>query len=201
MITRYKLTSKKILGAFNLQFKEGYLIGVKMEFKTPLNQCQHAAFFGNIPLLESDLEKLTESGLKVAKENPREGQTKVGMFCDKYMEHHDGRKYKATVVDGRRIKEFKITNGILDAYFRSINHRIKDSHSIGNMLTYWNELMQEMENASKSKFPDHWNEKYEAKLNQQQLSEYWAHLRSLGLVAKKDRVGKTIDWVKQEHYF
>jgi hypothetical protein len=50
--------------------------------------------------------------------------------------------------------------------------------------------------ATKAEFPDTYSKIFESKLTGKDVSRYWAHLRSLGYVAKRDNQQTIVDWVK-----
>lgn len=45
-------------------------------------------------------------------------------------------------------------------------------------------------------YPNYYSKKYEETLQQKDVGGYWAHLRSLGFIPKKDSQQNIIDWVK-----
>lgn len=202
MIKIYELSSKKLKGEFEVTFRDGILSGIKMAFKDCLNMAQHAALFNHMPLYENDLSTLANFGFAVNEAMP--ANKKLALFCEYHMKYKKGQKYKANRIDGKRLKEYKINDEILKAYFTSTNFLIigepgsPGRHSVMNLLQYYNQVLSEMAEVGKSKFPDHWNLEFENKLNPQQLAEYWQHLRGLGLIAKKDeRTGRVTDWIKK----
>lgn len=93
------------------------------------------------------------------------------------------------------MKTLTVDEAMLTAYFTSQNFLFKSKQSIANLAKYYNELRAEIAANGKSKHPDSWSLEHENKLSPQELPDYWKHLRSLGLEPKKDRVGKTVDWV------
>ncbi len=198
MIVRYILNSDKIVEPITIEYNNGILSGIILPFKYPLTLPQYDIMISFVPYFETNLKDGTKlgSGLSVSKEIG--ANIKIAMFCTHYMKAHPDLKYTATALDGKRIRPFKIWDELLLHYFNSENFIFKGKHSIANLTKYYNELVVEFKNVGKSKYPDHWTEPYQNKLtSQQELNEYWAHLRSLGLVPKKDQTGKTIDWVKK----
>lgn len=195
MISKYFLNSPKLLKPITLEYTDGIISAVLMPFKPPLNIKQYEHLIPFVPYYEENIKSVAQAGLYVTKEVG--ANVKVAMFCTHYMNAHDGQKYIATKTDGNKIRPFRISDELLECYFKSDNFLFKGKHSISNLTKYYNELVLEMKNGAKGKHPDQWSEVYEAKLKtQQERSEYWAHLRSLGLTPKKDRTGKTTDWVK-----
>lgn len=195
MINTYEVTSSKIKGDFSLQFKEGNLIGVKMELEACLNQARHSLLFNKIPFLEADLPKLKALGLMIRPQQPT--NVKIALFCQLY-EHYVKIKYKVSPADSGKMKLLKVDREMLIHYFSSANFLFAGKWSISNLTKYYNELRAEIANAGKSKYPDYWTEAFEAKLTDKERNEYWAHLRSLGFEVKKDtRTGRTMDWIKK----
>lgn len=47
-------------------------------------------------------------------------------------------------------------------------------------------------------FPNYWSKKFEGTLPMSDVPKYWQHLRALGLKPKKNSVGETTDWIKEE---
>lgn len=119
---------------------------------------------------------------------------KIALFCRQY-ETHTTVKYKVSPADSGKIKLIKVTDALLTAYFTSQNFLFKNKYSIANLVKYYNELLAEIATAGKPKHPNHYDKAYQAKLPVTEVAAYWAHLRSLGLQPKKDKVGNTIDWV------
>lgn len=194
MITKYFLNSAKLLKPITLEYTDGVISAILMPFKPPLNMKQYDALLPFIPYYEENIKSVTQAGLYVTKEVG--ANVKIAMFCTHYLKA-TGEKYIATKTDGNKIREFRISDELLEHYFRTDHFLFKGKHSISNLTKYYNELVLDMKNGAKGKHPDQWSEAYEAKLKtQQEVNEYWAHLRSLGLTPKKDRLGKTVDWIK-----
>ena len=200
MKNTYKLTSKKIRGKIEVEFLDSVLNAFKIEFKQPLTQSQFDAFTTHLPYKEDDINHYEGIGLTVVKldeAGSMAANQKIALFCEYYKRHHN-LKYIASRQDGGKIKGIKVNDAILTAYFTSENFLFKGRNSISNLVKYYNELLAEMATANKSKHPDHYSKAYETKLKQDELPDYYKHLRSLGLTVKKDRLGNTIDWIKIE---
>lgn len=200
MINKYILNSKKIVEPITVEYTNGIISNIIMPVKYPLNIEQYEYLIAFIPYHEqviSGAEKLG-SGLYVTKEIG--ANKKIAMFCTHYMnsDDHNGQKYVANKKDGEMIRRYQVTDELLAHYFKSQNFLFKGKHSIRNFCSYYNELVADLKSAGKSKFPDYWAEKFENSLKSpQEIKEYWTHLRSLGLSPKKDRLGKTTDWIKE----
>jgi len=195
-MTNYTISSPKLKGHLEIQYNEGVLTIVKMVIKEPLNEVQFRAFMNALPQYEADLNKLEMLNLSVILDKP--ANEKLGLFCKLY-EVFKGIKYKVSPADSGKIKLIKVDEDILVFYFNSSHFLFKGKHSIGNLVKYYNELMSHFIQSQKPQginYPDHFEQAFQNKLTSKELPAYWAHLRTLGLVPKKDRVGATIDWVK-----
>lgn len=198
MTSNYTLTGKRIHGAIELQFSEGILTVVKMLLKAPLNDVQFRTLVTCLPQYESEFYKLEDVGLTATVDMP--SNEKLGLFCRLY-EVFKGVKYKVSAADSGKIKLVKVDEDILVFYFNSSHFLFKGKHSIGNLVKYYNELMSHFVQSQKPQsinYPDHFDRAYQNKLTEKECPGYWAHLRGLGLTAKKDRVGNVVDWVKAE---
>jgi hypothetical protein len=193
MITTYTLTGKKIAGHIELQYTDGFLNAIKLAFKEQLNEDKFRLLFDTIAQREEGIEHLRRLGFDITQELA--SNEKLALFC-KYYEQHKGIKYKVSAADTGKIKLIKLTDIMLTAYFESQNFMFKGRHSISNLVKYYNELLAEIAANGKSKHPDTFIKAYQDKLSQKALPEYWNHLRSLGFMPKKDRLGNVTDWVK-----
>lgn len=192
-MTTYLLTSAKIQGSIELSYLNGVLTLVKLDLKESLKLEQWLYFKDHLSLKEENVKHLTKLGFSIRNVLPTNEQ--IALFCRLY-ENKTNVKYKVSPADAGKMKGLQLSNELLECYFGSDNFLFKNKYSIANMAKYYNELRVELANRGKSHHPNYWDSGYEAKLKTEELPGYWAHLRSLGLVAKKDRVGKTIDWVR-----
>lgn len=190
----YLLTSKKIQGSIELSYLNGVLTLVKFDLKQALLTAQWLHFREHLSLYEENINNLTKLGFVIAQAMPANEQ--IALFCRLY-ENRTGVKYKVSPADAGKMKGLKLSNELLECYFASENFLFKNKYSIANLAKYYNELRVELANRGKSHHPNYWDASYEAKLKTEELPGYWAHLRSLGLEAKKDRTGKTIGWIAQ----
>jgi hypothetical protein len=194
-MTNYTLTSPKLNGHLELQFTDGHLNAVKMVIKAPLSGEQFCALMLALPQFEKDLYKLEALNLSVTIDKP--ANEKIALFCRLY-ESNKGIKYKVSPADSGKIKLIKADEDILVFYFGSSNFLFRGKHSISNLVKYYNELLADIAAGAKPKvkYPDHFDQAFQNKLTSKECPAYWNHLRSLGLMPKKDRVGNTIDWIK-----
>lgn len=180
-------------GYLELSYREGYLNELKLAFKEVLNEGAFYRLLASLPYEEHRLAGWIEStGLKMEKQLAN--NERIALFCRLY-ENKTGVKYKVSPADGGKMKGLKLSNELLACYFASENFLFKNKYSIGNLTKYYNELCVELANVGKSSYPNHWSEAFENKLKGKELASYWAHLRNLGLTPKKDRLGRTVEWV------
>lgn len=191
---KHILNSAKINGTIELEYLNGQLSAIKFNLNAPLTPKQYECFIKCLPHYESEVERFKKLNFDIS--TPLEPNQKLALFCQLY-EMYTGVKYKVNGADAGKIKHLDINRDLLLHYFTSQNFLFKGKHAIGNLARYYNELRAEIAGATKSKFPDVWSEAYENKLaTNQERSAFWAHLRSLGLHPKKDRTGRTLEWVK-----
>lgn len=195
MINRYELSSPKLQEEIFIEYVNGSLSSVLLPIKHPLKAISFTALFETLPQEEKHLPILATINLTVTKEIPK--NIKIAMWCEKYMLYHDNEKYKVTQAEGKRIGDFKLTAELLDHYFTSSNFLFIGKHSIFNFTKYYNELVADFNNKGKKKHPNHYSREYANKLHPSELPNYWKHLRSLGLVEQKDRIGNLTDWIKK----
>ncbi len=207
MRNTYILTNSNIKGSIVLEFFKGHLNTVRMELKEPFNADQFKKFFSNIPRFEEDLVIYQDLGLKVTRDGEPQrmgANEKVALFCTYYKKYKEGLSYKATGREANMIKEYKINDAILEAYFNSQLFDIrgkegsKGKHGIPNLIANYNQLIAEMSLSPASKFPNYWSKDQEAKYKGKDVFDYWKHLTAIGLKAKKDRTGNVIEWIKAE---
>jgi hypothetical protein len=179
-----------------LTYTNGILTGIAMPFKHPLSKIQYEALFVNLAQAEADIHHVERIGLRVTV--PLAPNQKLAMFCAIYYEVK-GLKYKVSAADAGKIKLVDFDAPLLRFYLKSDNFLFKGKQSVSNLVRYINELKAAFTAgppAPKSPHPDHYSPQYEKTLTGKATSDYWQHLRSLGLVPKKDRFGNTTDWIK-----
>lgn len=197
MKTHYLLQSAKLNGSIGISYLNGVLSSFNLELNQALTEPQLEAICCQL-LKGNNEQELLKAFAKIGLVPVKQmgANQKIALFCEYYMKYNNGLKYKASRADGSKIREFKVTDILLTAYFRSQNFLFKGKWSVGNLVKYYNELLLEISMAGKSKHPDYWDKAYEIKLKSEELPDYWRHLRGLGLQPKKDRFDITIDWVK-----
>ncbi len=196
-LNKYRIKSKRLKGSLILVYKDSYLYSFINEFEQHLNTQQWTNLMEKLTINEADVYELKSIGLEVSRVADKTNE-KIALFCDYYMKYHNGLKYKVSPADSGKIKHVVITDKLLTVYFTSDNFLFKNKHSISNYTRYFNELNQEAnkpkENKPKSKYPNQYNASFERTLSGNELSNYWKHLRDLGLKPKKVR-GRVVDWL------
>lgn len=189
----YLLTSKKLKGVIRVSFLDGVFNGIETEIKESLKYEQFTALMNRTPFVEQNIDEFKALGFDITLEQPT--NEKIALFCSLY-EKRVGVKYKVSRADSGKMKEIKVDEEMLNHYFfTSTNFIFLNKYSIANLVKYYNELKAEIASLGKSSHPSHYSKEYETKLQPGEVAGYWAHLRSLGLKPKKNRVGVTIDWV------
>lgn len=196
MINRYELKSERYPNeSIFVEYYDGILSSIILPVKHRLTTNSFAVLMAALPYGEDGLSGLADINLTVIKDLPV--NIKLAMFCEKYMEYHDGEKYKATGTEAKQLKNYNLTYEILDHYYTSENFLFKGKHSVFNLTRYWNELIADMKNGGKKGHPNYYDMKYANSLRVEDLPGYWKHLRELGYEAVKTRVGGLQDWVKK----
>ncbi|MEZ2337668.1 hypothetical protein AB6735_18625 [Mucilaginibacter sp. RCC_168] len=194
-MSNYTLTSDRLNGHIELQYKEGLLTCILIAVKEPLNERQFNSIVSSVTQKESDIQQLLTLGLNITETLPT--NKKIDLFCRLY-EFYKKVKYIVHPADTGKIKLIRIDEPMLTAYFTSDNFIFKNKHSISNLVRYYNELRAEIAQGSSSKHPNHWSKTHEVGLDEAGLREYWAHLRGLGLTPVRDRVGNVTDWIPNQ---
>lgn len=189
----YRLTTDKLEGHIQVTYFNGLLNIIEISFNKPMSEFQFDALVRLMPY-RLDLDKFRMLGLHVEQVTEEPANKKIALFCSLY-EKYVGIKYKASRQDGGKIKGIKVDEQILTHYFQSHSWIFHKKWSISNLVRYYNELMQEIATKDKPLHPNSWSQDYAAKLSPSELSDYWRHLRGLGLKPKTDRHGNTVDWV------
>lgn len=202
MTNIYNLNHDKLVEGVEVTYTNGLLENIKFPVKYPVKPSQHSALMEHIPMLEEVLQMaMGLLGIRVSE--PSGTYHKIKLFCDKYMEYKNGLKYRVLPKDQGKIKLVPVNKPVLDAYFKSKAFEIvgrdgNGKHSISNFVDTYNQLMQEIASSGKTKFPDHWDKDFIAKMAPADYGDYYSHLRSKGLVVKKDRLGNILDWVSAD---
>lgn len=192
MIHDYKITSRMMDGAIYLRYEKECLTAIAMELNKPLEAHVWRSFLDRLPL-QKDWINRQLSGVFEVKElsSGRSVQDKVVLFCGAY-KHYRGVPYKPTTLEKANLKNVMVSRELLDTFFKSplSNFSMKNYIDRINITRDWqkNGMNQHLLSA----MPDEYSAEYESKLDGPGLSEYRAHLISLGW--KKDERGT---WKKQ----
>lgn len=206
IIAEYRLTSPKIDGQIVFTYHGGVLMSILFRLKKPLSDVQVRALLNGAPYRELAPELMQVCEVQLQRITPEKKsitstQEKIALFCRYYSAHVVAQggvqlKYKVSRADSGMIKAVDVTDKLLTTYFTSTSVLFKNHYSIGNYCKFFNQLAAEASGAVKQdKFPNVWSEKFAAKLGSGQLSEYYKHLLSLGLVPKYNRSGDVIDYI------
>jgi len=133
-------------------------------------------------------------GLYLMQKIKEKSNNKIAIFCRFFMEYKQGQKYKTSKAESGMIKDVEVTELLCKAYFECNEWWCKVK-SISNYCKYINEI-RGLTLGSNSKYLSYWSKAYEKKLPTEELSLYWAHLRSLGLKPKRDLTNTIIEWTK-----
>ncbi len=182
-------------------YHDGVLISILFKLQQPLTETQVKALFADIHYLESSLKQsMSAAGVIVEAITPKRTtltstQDKIAMFC-RYYKSHVGLSYRVSRADSGMIKAVDVTEKLLTTYFTSESVLFKNHYSIGNYTKFFNQLCAEAFGTNeKSGLPNTWNAKFASKLSGPQLSQYFRHLHSKGLVARKNSLGEIIDFI------
>lgn len=115
---------------------------------------------------------------------------KIALFC-KFYEKYCGIKYKISRSEVGMIKGVEVTENLLTTYFQCDEWWAKVK-SVTFYVKNYNEI-RALSSGKKSQYPNYWSKSFADGLTGEKLSEYWKHLRELGLKPIK-RNGVTITW-------
>jgi hypothetical protein len=189
-------------GEIVLTFHNAHLFNINFKLAAALSQEQTLFIKKHLPFTEDALLQHKFGGaFDIAALTEVPAMDKVALFMKEYREYLsiDYQKQKR---DHLMIASFDVTEALLKTYFTSDNILFKEKHSIGNFCKFYNQLRAEHAGAYKQKrFPDHYDTNFIKTLKTiQELHDYYAHLRSKGLVAKKNSTGQQIiDFVKPDN--
>lgn len=122
---------------------------------------------------------------------------KIAIFC-RYYESYAGHKYKISRPEIGMIKRTEVSEPLIKKFFESKEFWAKIK-SVSYYCKNINEIKRLTEINANNLHPNHYDAEYMKKLTGPEISDYYKHLRSLGLVAKKNAVGTIIDWVKSKY--
>lgn len=191
-----------IKGHIEVTYLNKFLHKIAFNISMQLSGEQFDWIMLNIPQMESDFHlkfgKSPKLVITPLHEQELGTAEKIKWFCDMYMAHKGGLKYKVTARDSGLIKQITLTSGLLDFYFKSTHWLIKDRQCIPHLVRNYNEIrsFQQGRNVRpKPEHPEYYDPNYEKKLDATGLISYRRHLRDLGWEPVKHRVtGTIIDW-------
>ncbi len=179
-MSTYKLTSEKIAGHILLTYKDDNLVQIAIETATPLNLNQYRFLMESMLFNEWTLRKVgiheNFTMVPVIPTVPLQANEKIALFCRMYKQFYNGLAYKAYSKDGAMIKNFDISEPLLETYFKSTNFLFKNKHSIRNLITYYNEVRAEHASFGKAKYPNYYCKELLEVLTPKEKYEYKEHL-------------------------
>lgn len=189
-------------GEIVLTFHDGHLYNILFRLSRPLTPAQCDLLKKNIPFVDYYLHEFANvCGLHYEPIIETTAMDKVALFMKAY-HHHLGLDYQKQKLDHLMIKKYDVTEALLNTYFTSDNVLFKEKHSIGNFCKFYNQLRAENAGAYKQKrFPDRYDVNFIRTIKTtEDLQEYYAHLRGIGLKPKfKPDTSQIIDFVKPEN--
>lgn len=195
MYSTWVIKSSKLNGEVLLFYLNGHLTGIEVLLQTPLTSVQFTFFKKHLHYQEKDMLNCEVCMRHKQLITVMATNIKIKMFCDYYFKYREV-KYKITASETGKIKTVEVNEELLITYFTSNNFLFKQKWSVANYVKYYNELRNDTYGAKLPQFPNAYNKQFANKLTTPELNQYYAHLRSLGLVAKKDAVGNLIDFIK-----
>lgn len=142
----------------------------------------------NIPYNECDLIKFNLNSDSVILKrldapNVMLADEKIKLFCEFY-KHYRKVQYKATAIDGNKLRSFTITGELLDCYFRSTSFIFHNKWSVSNFCKYYNELCSESAGINKPAirvvFPDGYSQAFESECTPYERYTYHQYLFNKG---------------------
>lgn len=187
--------SKKLEGNIIITYHDDVIYSLIIDFKIKPTSEVWKKLFDNLPLSPNDTDKLSLLGLEIITDRAND---RIALFCSKYSQKI-GLKYKISKADAGKMKDLVISTNelekVLEIYFNCTEWWAKQK-SISNFIKHFNELTVLAAGITTSKYPNEWDKEFESKLKNNELTEYWAHLRNLGYEPIK-RGGYTIKWEKK----
>ncbi len=120
----------------------------------------------------------TQISLLLFRRLKQKTEDKIAQFCSFY-ERYTGIKYTISRAEIGMIKNVAVDEKLLLVYFQA-NEWWTKVRSVTNYCKNINEIKTRA-TGKKSEFPNEWSEAIQKKIPTGKLSEYWAHLRSIGM--------------------
>lgn len=133
--------------------------------------------------------------LLIFKKKPEAVNEKIAIFCRHY-EVFSGIKYKIKPAEIGMLRKTEIDEELAAKYFSSTEWWAKVK-SVKSYCTNINEIKRLQHQKTVSSHPNFWDKDYFSKLPTEKVTEYFRHLRSLGLKSKKNQIGDIIAWEKE----
>lgn len=191
-MNKYRIKLKKeTTGQILVTYQDGRFKSIIFEPKEPEKIEQSFRYLiERIPFREDDIKT---SGLPLEAMSGKLTADKIALFCRMYKQYCliD---YKISRAETGIIKGAEVTEPLLKVYFETTEWWAK-TKSVTNYFKNLNEIRRIALVGGSPKYPNSWDKTYASRLSPQQLTEYFAHMRSIGLTQKKNKFGEVIDWI------
>lgn len=194
----YKFSHKGTRGCAYLLYDKGVLKTMHHDF-TEMKHHVEQAFKNALPLHEVQAEMVPEP-FKCKAIPAKTAREKVMLFCHFYKHKNPNNLKKATYTaaqkDFNNIQKYVVTESYLESYFAQKDYPFTTSKSITDYIRLYNEIRRIATNGPDMgiTFPNEYDAGFERKLETNELSKYWQHLKALGFVKKQ--VGTKVKWEK-----
>ncbi len=140
---------------------------------------------------------LTDSFLEliVFRKKPEAVNEKIALFCRHY-EAYAGIKYKIKPAEVGMLKKTEIDEDLVAKFFVCTEFWAKVK-SVSYYCKNINEIKRLQHQKTSSSHPNFWDKDYFSRLPTEKVTEYYRHLRSLGLKSRKNSLGDIIAWEKE----
>lgn len=157
------------------------------------------------PLLESDMQLMCDRpiinvppAMCTKRIERMTVPVKIRLWCAAYKKHRNT-TYNVSTKEKANLAKVAFSPALLTSYFTCTEYWATTNHyDLGTYIREINKVRDLAANGmhKKSRWPDGFKPELVSKLQPQELTEYYTHLRSLGLSPKKDAQGRIIKWSK-----
>lgn len=133
--------------------------------------------------------------LAIFQKKPEAVNEKIALFCRHY-EAFAGVKYKVSKAEIGMLKKTEITEDLAAKFFACTEFWAKVK-SVSYYCKNVNEIKRLQHQKTASSHPNFWDKDYFSRLPSEKVTEYYRHLRSLGLKSRKNSLGDIIAWEKE----
>lgn len=185
-------------GSLHAVYVDGYLVQLELELGKPFSEKQAKYLFGNFPYTIDQLQQLIETtGFTCSELKTRSVQDKIIMFCS-YFKQYRGESYTPATLEKANIKNVPVDEFLLTCFFTSKAWWAVNNYTMGNYIMRINHIRDAARNGMEIafNFPNKYDPKYAAGLDQETLKNYQKHLRAIGYEYKQ--VGNGWAWIKND---